>query len=58
MMWLHEGFPNVHNDLKLKITVGNGNDKKSLPHGGISKIFFLDHFSLSFSIILGQKLYF
>ena len=29
MMWLHEGFPNVHNDLKLKIPVGNGNDKKS-----------------------------
>ena len=29
MMRLHEGFPNVHNDLKLKIPVGNGNDKKS-----------------------------
>ena len=29
--------------------------KNSLPYGGISKIFFLDHFSGSF---LGQKLYF
>ena len=29
--------------------------ESSLPHGGISKIFFLDHFSPSF---LGQKLYF
>ena len=29
--------------------------ESSLPYGGISKIFFLDHFSLSF---LGQKLYF
>ena len=29
--------------------------ENSLPHGGISKIFFLDHFSPS---LLGQKLYF
>jgi hypothetical protein len=29
--------------------------ESSLPHGGISKIFFPDHFSPSF---LGQKMYF
>ena len=48
----------------LKMMVKSGLEKfilkslhagSSLPHGGISKLFFLDHFSPSF---LGQKLYF
>ena len=30
---LHEGFPNLHNDLKLELPVGNGNDKKTFIQG-------------------------